>query len=324
MKRNIFKTINAFAVAAIMLAATSCADDLDYELFTKYTYMMNNGWQEDIDMEINSDNTVTLPIYFGVNGTTANDKNITITLAADPDTLADYNFDKNKNNEEAYYLILPEDCYSFDKTTYTIASGELNSKAICTIDLNQLRQHNIYAEYVLPLKIASSTGEVVGPSEYTKSLYFINLKNEYSGVYSGNGTMKQVGTSYSTQVQGKELYAISNEECYLYAGNVDRETEGRSNFILNLHFNTDGTITTTAINDEIELESNAGTYNFKFYENTSDTRKMIRMTTVYLKYSYRDISSTEEEIRYSYEATLTRSEDVFKSDYPDAVIEVED
>lgn len=136
--------------------------------------------------------------------------------------------------------------------------------------------------------------------------------------------MKQIGTSYTTQATGKQLYAISRKECYLYAGNVDRTTTGRSSFILNLHFNDDGTIKLTALNDAIELKEISGTYNFKFYENTSDTRKLIMMTTLYLKYEYKDITITDRDVRYSYEATLTKSEDVFKSDYPDASIEVED
>lgn len=325
MKRIYFnKIMKGVAAAAVLFGAASCSDDLDYELFTKYTYLMNNGWQENIEMEINEDNTVDLPVYFGVNGTTGNNKDISLTLAVDEDTLADYNFDKNKYDEESYYLLLPEDCYAFDKTVYTIPAGSLNAGGVCKIDLNKLREHNIYAEYVLPIKIATSEGEPVGPSKYTKALYFLNLKNEYSGIYSGNGNMKQIGTSYTTQATGKQLYAISRKECYLYAGNVDRTTTGRSSFILNLHFNDDGTIKLTALNDAIELKEISGTYNFKFYENTSDTRKLVMMTTLYLKYEYKDITITDRDVRYSYEATLTKSEDVFKSDYPDASIEVED
>ena len=48
------------------------------------------------------------------------------------------------------------------------------------------------------------------------------------------------------------------------------------------------------------------------------------MTTLYLTYEYKHITLTDRDVRYSYEATLTKSEDVFKSDYPDASIEVED
>ena len=132
MKRIYFnKIMKGVAAAAVLFGAASCSDDLDYELFTKYTYLMNNGWQENIEMEINEDNTVDLPVYFGVNGTTGNSKDISLTLAVDEDTLADYNFDKNKYDEESYYLLLPEDCYAFDKTVYTIPAGSLNAGGVC-------------------------------------------------------------------------------------------------------------------------------------------------------------------------------------------------
>ena len=58
MKRIYFnKIMKGVAAAAVLFGAASCSDDLDYELFTKYTYLMNNGWQENIEMEINEDNT---------------------------------------------------------------------------------------------------------------------------------------------------------------------------------------------------------------------------------------------------------------------------
>ena len=69
MKRTyINKFTKGLTAVALVLGMASCSDDLDYELFTKYTYLMNNGWQENIEMEINDDNTVDLPVYFGVNG----------------------------------------------------------------------------------------------------------------------------------------------------------------------------------------------------------------------------------------------------------------
>ena len=152
MKRIYFnKIMKGVAAAAVLFGAASCSDDLDYELFTKYTYLMNNGWQENIEMEINEDNTVDLPVYFGVNGTTGNSKDISLTLAVDEDTLADYNFDKNKYDEESYYLLLPEDCYAFDKTVYTIPAGSLNAGGVCKIDLNKLSssfRHISFNKYI--------------------------------------------------------------------------------------------------------------------------------------------------------------------------------
>ena len=53
MKRTyINKFTKGLTAVALVLGMASCSDDLDYELFTKYTYLMNNGWQENIEMEI--------------------------------------------------------------------------------------------------------------------------------------------------------------------------------------------------------------------------------------------------------------------------------
>ena len=84
MKRNIFKHIcQGTLLAAVALCTVSCEDELDSELFTKYSYLMDNGWQENIEMPINDDNTVDLPVYFGVNGTSGNDKDIIVKLDVD-------------------------------------------------------------------------------------------------------------------------------------------------------------------------------------------------------------------------------------------------
>ncbi|MDY5091589.1 MAG: hypothetical protein SPE75_08520, partial [Prevotella sp.] len=58
--------------------------------------------------------------------------------------------------------------------------------------------------------------------------------------------------------------------------------------------------------------------------NVSDSRKLIRMVTVTIGYEYSDLDNAEDNVRYSYEGTLTKSEDVFKKDYPNAKVEVED
>lgn len=325
MKRNIFKHIcQGTLLAAVALCTVSCEDELDSELFTKYSYLMDNGWQENIEMPINDDNTVDLPVYFGVNGTSGNDKDIIVKLDVDADTLSLFNFDKFKNETASYYDLLPAGCYTFDKPQYTIPKGDLNAKAVCHIDLATLRQHNIYNEYVLPVKIASSEGEVVGPSRYTKALYYLNFTNKYSGVYAGNGTIKQLGTSYSAEVAGKQLYAISKDECYMYAGNMDRTKTGHKQYVITAKFNDDGTLDVTANNEAIALVPLKGNWQQKFYTNVSDSRKLIRMVTVTIGYEYSDLDNAEDNVRYSYEGTLTKSEDVFKKDYPNAKVEVED
>ena len=144
-----------------MLPGVSSCDKLEDELFKKNTYIIHNGWQ-DYSLEVADDNTTVLPVYFGVNGTSGNDKEIHITMEVDPDTLDAYNKDKYKSQTDLYYKILPEGTYTFDADSWNIKSGELNAAAYIHIDLNKIREvGNLYNDYVLPLRITSSTGEEI-------------------------------------------------------------------------------------------------------------------------------------------------------------------
>ena len=148
-----------------MLPGVSSCDKLEDELFKKNTYIIHNGWQ-DYSLEVADDNTTVLPVYFGVNGTSGNDKEIHITMEVDPDTLDAYNKDKYKSQTDLYYKILPEGTYTFDADSWNIKSGELNAAAYIHIDLNKIREvGNLYNDYVLPLRITSSTGEEMGANK---------------------------------------------------------------------------------------------------------------------------------------------------------------
>ena len=62
-----------------MLPGVSSCDKLEDELFKKNTYIIHNGWQ-DYSLEVADDNTTVLPVYFGVNGTSGNDKEIAFSI----------------------------------------------------------------------------------------------------------------------------------------------------------------------------------------------------------------------------------------------------
>lgn len=90
-KRYIYGIVGCLLIS-MMLGISSC-DGLEDELFQKNSYIVHNGWQ-DYALEVAEDNTTILPIYFGVNGTSANDKDICLTMEIDPDTLQKYNWEK--------------------------------------------------------------------------------------------------------------------------------------------------------------------------------------------------------------------------------------
>lgn len=90
------RIINIISITLGIFIFTACQDELNNELFHKFSYLVENGWQT-CEVEIKDGNIAELLIDFGINGTSENDKDITLKITNDPDTLADYNFDKFKN-----------------------------------------------------------------------------------------------------------------------------------------------------------------------------------------------------------------------------------
>lgn len=241
-KRYIYGIVGCLLIS-MMLGISSC-DGLEDELFQKNSYIVHNGWQ-DYALEVAEDNTTILPIYFGVNGTSANDKDICLTMEIDPDTLQKYNWEKYKNQSDLYYKILPAGTYTFDADSWTIPSGELNATAAIKIDLNKIEElGSLYDDYVLPLRITSSTGEPMGQNKYTKVLAHIGFKNDYSGTYSGKGIITQQGTTYTTEITSTQLYAINNDICYMFVGEKTRaNTPDYLNYVVEIKRDEWGGIT---------------------------------------------------------------------------------
>ena len=228
------RIINIISITLGIFIFTACQDELNNELFHKFSYLVENGWQT-CEVEIKDGNIAELLIDFGINGTSENDKDITLKITNDPDTLADYNFDKFKNQINSYYIELPTNCYSFDQEVYTIPKGKYKTTAKIQIELDKIQ--NIYNDYVLPLKIESSTGESVGPSKYSKLLAYILPTNRFSGTFSGSGKITIDGTSQSTSVGSAKLYASSINTCYMYAGNTNQDTDPNyKDYAINLSF----------------------------------------------------------------------------------------
>ena len=296
----------------LAIGGTGCQDEIDAELFQKYTYLVQNGWKE-CEVEIEDDNTGTLLLDFGVNGTSDNNKNITMTVVNDPDTLEGYNFDRYKYQYEAYFPELPTTCYSFDKESYTIPAGEFKTTARIKIDLNLIE--NVYNNYVLPIRIATSDGEPIGPDKYSKLLANIKFTNKFSGTYSGNGKLTYEDSGQNTATGAAILYAISQNVCFMYAGNAtsDTDPEHYKKYILNVSFSDDEQITITDISGELNFEQIKATLTREYQYHATDTRYYIETSVLDLKYRFKNLENNQMQI---FEGTHTMVRNVLRSDYP--------
>lgn len=313
------KLINIALLFLITIGGTSCQDELKDELFQKYSYLNQNGWKE-CEVKIQDDNTGVLLLDMGVNGTSVNNKDIVISLTNDPDTLEAYNFDRYKFQTEMYFPELPTNCYTFDKESYTIPAGEFKTTARIHIDLNQIE--NIYENYVLPIKISSSTGELIGPGKYSKLLANIKFTNKFSGTYSGNGKMTIEATGQNTATGAAILYAISQNSCFMYAGNVTSETDPATykKYILNVSFNENEKITITDPSGKLGLEPVKATITRKYENHATDTRYYIETSILDLKYKYKNPLDNRKLV---FEGTHTLIRNVLRSEYPNVVVDKE-
>lgn len=312
------KLINIAFLFLITIGGTACQDELDDELFQKYSYLTKNGWKE-CEVKIEGDNTGIFLLDFGVNGTSANNKNIVITITNDPDTLKGYNFDRYRFQYGSYFPELPTDCYTFDQESYTIPAGELKATARIRIDLNQI--HDIYNDYVLPIKIASSTGEAIGPDNYSKLLANIKFTNKFSGTYSGNGKLTIEATGQNTATGSAKLYAISQNACFMYAGNATSDTDpiNYKKYILNVSFNDNEKITITDPSGKLNLEPMKNTIAREYKKHNTDTRYYIETSVLDLKYKYKNQSENDHRM-IIFEGRHTMTRNVLKSEYPNVVI----
>lgn len=308
-------------LSTMMMVA--CNDSLEDELFHKFSYITRNGWQ-DYNLKVAGDNTAVLPLYFGVNGTSANEKDIVMQIAVDPDTLLGYNKNKFKNQEDLYYKILPEACYSFDADSYTIPRGELKAKGSVRVDLNKIREvGSLYNDYVLPLQMISSTGEDMGARKFTTVLAHINYINDFSGNYVGKGVVKQKGTSYSTEVTTSPLYAINNETCYLFVGEKNRSnTADYLHYVIEIVKDGNGNLTARPGENTQGLNFKLNNIRMtRVYEmNYNDSRYYSEVTNLEISYDYVDSTNKLETLEMSYSGSFSMSKDVLRVDYPGVTV----
>lgn len=315
------KLIKIALFSLIVIGGTACQDELDNELFKKYSYLNKNGWKE-CEVKIDEDNTGVLLLDFGVNGTSENNKDVVITVTNDPDTLEGYNFDRYKFQYDLYYPELPTTCYTFDKESYTIPAGQLKTTACIRIDLNQIQ--DIYQNYVLPIKISSSIGEPIGPDKYSKLLANIKFTNKFNGTYSGNGKMTIEETGQNTATGSAILYAISQNSCFMYAGNATSETDPTNyqKYILNVSFSDNEKITITDPSGKMDLKPITATITRKYKKHATDTRYYIETSVLNLKYKYRNQSDKDHRMLI-FEGTHTMTRNVLISEYPNVEVEEE-
>ena len=320
-----------FIYAAVLLGVcsfTSCDNNIPDEQFTKMVLLTKNGVQ-DYNIEFTGEGQVELRLPISVNGTSTNDRDVTVRLTTDPDTLKDYNFERFRNRTALYYTLPSEKMYSFPAgPEITIQSG--SDYATLPLTLN-LKEFDLYSNYILPLKIESVSTYQLGWSKNTKLLMRLNINNFFSGSYNVDGRVWE--ENYPDQklpISSTVLRALAADQCYLYTGNVTESNEDRAEYSLTVKI--DKNKFEDSVNDEtgarirkytaITIGSKNTDKNIKDESNGKSWVEISRtadpinnnlenvVTKVYLNYSYMNLRNTGYPVKMIFEGTLTRSESI--------------
>lgn len=322
---------NIFIYTAILLGVcsfTSCENNIPDEQFTKMVLLTKNGVQ-DYNIEFTGEGLVELSFPISVNGTSANNQNVTVRLAEDPDTLQAYNFDRFRKKTTLYYLSPTEKMYSFPSgPEVTIEAGK--DYAVFPLTFN-LKEFDLYRNYVLPLKIENVSAYQPAWSQYTKLLMRLNVSNFISGNYSVDGKLWEENfPNQKLPITSTVLRALSADQCYLFAGNVIETDEDRDEYSLTVKVDRDKY--EDSVNDEtgamirkytsVTIGSKNENKNVKDESNGSSWVEVSRtadpinnnlenvVTRIYIRYSYMNLRDSEYPVKMVFEGTLSRTESV--------------
>lgn len=112
-------------------------------------------------------------------GPNSNNKNIELTLAADPTALAAYNQQMIDVLHGSTYELMPSNYYELTETTVTIPKGQ--TKVTTSIEFFP-DQFDLTKSFVLPLRIVSSSEGTLS-AHFSVALLAVVVKNIYDGVY---------------------------------------------------------------------------------------------------------------------------------------------
>ena len=181
---------------------SSCNDEWENEQFTHYISFkapINSDGVSRINVRYRSgDEKTTFQLPVIVSGSTTNERNITVHVGLDTDTLEVLNQERFNNRTDLYYQVLPKKFYSHSETVQINAGQDV---ALMPIDFS-MEGIDLSDKWVLPLTIEESPDGNYTPNyrkHYRKALLRVMPFNDYSGNYSA--------VNYKTYLNGSETDA---------------------------------------------------------------------------------------------------------------------
>ncbi len=298
---------------SVLVVFSACNDEWKDEQYVHYVSFkapLDDNGVTPIYVRYKSEGEVTYQLPLIVSGSTTNDRDMTVHVAVDPDTLQTLNDERFQSREELYYQELDSRYFTMSDTV-NIRAGENTS--LLDIDLT-LGGIDLVDKWVLPLTIVDdpSYDYVANPRKnYRKALLRIMPFNDYSGTYSGTA-LKVYLKGYESDAAIVEseipVYVVDENTVFFYAGTVDEENTDRRSYKISASFDEETKIVTlTAEDPNIEFKVNS-TPMFAVEETMDATRPYLKhryVTISNIDYNYTDYtSSTGATIAYTVRGSI--------------------
>jgi hypothetical protein len=302
MKKTIFYSI----IALIAITGVACNDEWTGEQYRKYVSFVRSGYSETYLNSNTTDGIIHYKIPVEISGTVTNDRDVTVTIELDPDTLVEYNQEMFYRRTDRFFRLLDEQHYSFPNgKTVTIPAGE--NTACIDVDF-KIGDLDLVEKYILPLAIVSTSEYTPSPVKwYRKTLIRVIPFNYFSGTYSsGAATIKEESDQpTSTSVATREMRVVSDSTVFFYAGLCEEDARDRATYKVRVTFNADKTLTFEADSAQIEFTAEPSTWSINEEMDALQPHLMIRTVIMDLKYSYKDVTNPYYKVKYNLVGSYT-------------------
>jgi len=306
MKKIFFYTI----ISLFCVALTACNNEWEDEQYEKYVSFVNSGYTN-VYLNYNTEGGVVkykIPVL--ISGSTVNDRNIQVTIAIDADTLNAMNVERFYNREDLFFRMLDPQYYSFQSMQTTIPAGE--DVGYINVDF-KIGDLDLVEKYVLPLNITATSEFMPSPIRwYRRSLMRIIPFNDYSGTYSATGgTIKEANDDTPTSMDTREMRVVDQNTVFFYAGLTEEEARNRAIYKVRATFNPSidqpdrGMVTLSADDSAIGFTfiPESCYYTIETEMDALRPYLQIRTVTLFLNYSYNDISNPNYAVRYNFDGS---------------------
>jgi hypothetical protein len=233
-------SIYRILLLCLLILATGCNDEWENELYTRMVSLKAPINRDDVSviyLRYQPDSvkvTYQLPVI--VSGSRNNDRDYSVRIDVDNDTLNQLNIDKYAGRSDLYYRQLSEDFYELPSKNCRIPAG--TDVALFPINFN-LKGLDLVEKWVLPLTIMPDKSYTMNTYKGRhKALLWVMPFNDYSGIYNAASMYVYFGdntTKYMT-ASTREARVVDENTIFFYAGITEELAENRGYFKVKCKF----------------------------------------------------------------------------------------